>query len=141
MAAATDQADRLAPDEGTEQVARLPAGKFSRPHEAVALYQGVLRDEPEQTEIELSLMYAQLEAEDFAAARRTLDAAIAHSPAWTRAPGPAQPLRPARTKTPRLKFGAVPVARRVSRSTNPSSRYRYYGERHGCCWLSHSGPW
>lgn len=63
-----------------------------RPREAIALYQAVLQAQPQQTEVELSLMYAQLEAEDFAAARRTLDAAIAHNPPWTRAPGRARPL-------------------------------------------------
>ncbi|MBN8741439.1 MAG: poly-beta-1,6 N-acetyl-D-glucosamine export porin PgaA [Xanthomonadaceae bacterium] len=63
-----------------------------RPREAIALYRAALQAQPQQTEVELSLMYAQLEAEDFAAARRTLDAAIAHNPPWTRAPGRARPL-------------------------------------------------
>lgn len=63
-----------------------------RPREAIALYQAVLQAQPQPTEVELSLMYAQLEAEDFAAARKTLEAAIAHNPPWTRAPGRARPL-------------------------------------------------
>lgn len=63
-----------------------------RPRAAIAQYQAALAAQPNQTEVELSLMYAQLEAEDFAAARRTVEAAIAHNPPWTRSPGAAQPL-------------------------------------------------
>lgn len=63
-----------------------------RPRAAITQYQAALAAEPRQTEVELSLMYAQLEAEDFAAARRTVEAAVAHNPPWTRSPGAAQPL-------------------------------------------------
>lgn len=70
-----------------------------RPREAIAVYETVLAQQPQQSEIELSLMYAQLEAEDFAAARRTLDAAIAHNPVWTRRPG----LAPALPNTMRAR--------------------------------------
>lgn len=70
-----------------------------RPREAIAVYEAVLAQQPQQSEVELSLMYAQLEAENFAAARRTLDAAIAHNPAWTRRPG----LAPALPNTVRAR--------------------------------------
>lgn len=65
-----------------------------RPREAIPLYVAALalQQPSPQTEVELSLMYAYLEAEDFDAARSALDAAIKHNPAWTRAPGPARPL-------------------------------------------------
>lgn len=63
-----------------------------RPREAARLYEEILREQPAQTEIELSLMFAQLEAEDFAGARKTLDVTVAREQPWTRAPGPAQPL-------------------------------------------------
>ncbi|MCQ4163630.1 poly-beta-1,6 N-acetyl-D-glucosamine export porin PgaA [Tahibacter harae] len=63
-----------------------------RPRAAITQYQAALAAQPRQTDVELSLMYAQLEAEDFAAARRTVEAAIAHNPPWTRSPGAAQPL-------------------------------------------------
>lgn len=63
-----------------------------RPREAIVEYEAVLAAQPQQSEVELALMYAQLEAEDFAAARRTLDTAIAHNPAWTRRPGAAPAL-------------------------------------------------
>lgn len=64
-----------------------------RPSDAIPLYVAALaQQQPPQTEVELSLMYAYLEAEDFDSARETLDAAIKHNPAWTRAPGLAHPL-------------------------------------------------
>ena len=92
MDEAVDAAETLR-DEGVElpayvQVALADALLYlRRPRAARALYEAVLAQQPQQAEIEFSLMYAQLEAEDFAAARKTLDVAIAHNAAWTRAPG------------------------------------------------------
>lgn len=85
-------------DEGVElpayvQIALADALLYlQKPKQAIALYQSALAAEPRQTEVEFSLMYAQLEAEDFGAARDTLDATIKHSPPWTRTPGLAHPL-------------------------------------------------
>jgi biofilm PGA synthesis protein PgaA len=97
MQEAVDAAEALRRDGGElpvyVQVALADALLYlRRPREAAQLYEAALAAQPQQTDVEFSLMYAQLEAEDFGAARRTLDTAVAHNPPWTRAPGLAQPM-------------------------------------------------
>lgn len=74
------------------QIALADAWLYLRqPRRAIALYQAALAAQPRNAEVELSLTYAQLEAEDFDAARKTLAETIAHNPAWLRADGLPQP--------------------------------------------------
>ncbi len=61
------------------------------PSKAIELYENVLKANPDQPEVEFSLMYAQLEAEHFGAARATLDRLLDRHKPWLYAPGLVRP--------------------------------------------------
>jgi len=53
-----------------------------RPREARAAYEAALKDDPADLDARYGLFYAEVEAEDFAAAYRTIDGILADSPPW-----------------------------------------------------------
>lgn len=61
------------------------------PRKAIAVYETVLKSNPDQPEVEFSLMYAQLESERFGDARETLDRLLERQKPWLTAPGLIRP--------------------------------------------------
>ena len=61
------------------------------PRKAVPLYESILKVNPDQPEVEFSLMYAQLEAERFSDARDTLDRLLERQKPWLYAPNLIRP--------------------------------------------------